>query len=198
MLSISQNEIEVRLYFDNPWWETSNIEKRFADYPRRFYFKSFYKLVKESSINRAVVLMGTRRIGKTVMVYHAIAKLLDEGISPTSILYISLETPIYTGLSLEKLVNIFKSLFNHKRNDKLFIIFDEILYLSNWEVHLKSLVDSYPSYKHIATGSAAAALKLKSRESGTGRFTDFLLPAHVTHPRSHAGAHSFRHKYLNN
>ncbi|MDA8027479.1 MAG: hypothetical protein M0Z25_00650, partial [Nitrospiraceae bacterium] len=25
-------------------------------------------------------------------------------------------------------------------------------------------------------GSAAAALKLKSRESGAGRFTDFLLP----------------------
>ncbi|WP_052700638.1 ATP-binding protein [Methylocucumis oryzae] len=55
-------------------------------------------------------------------------------------------------------------------------MFDEIQYLPGWEVHLKSLVDSYPTYKFIATGSAAAALKLKSRESGAGRFTDFLLP----------------------
>jgi predicted AAA+ superfamily ATPase len=48
--------------------------------------------------------------------------------------------------------------------------------LREWEVHLKALVDSYPEIKFIATGSAAAALRLKSTESGAGRFTDFLLP----------------------
>jgi len=176
MLTISQAEIKNRLRFDNPWWETSCIEKRYQDYPRRFYFASFFKLVKESSINRAAVLMGPRRVGKTVMIYHTVDKLLKEGVAPTSILYVSLETPLYTGLSLEKIVNLFQSEFEHKRDDRLFIIFDEIQYLAGWEVHLKSLVDSYPAYKYIATGSAAAALKLKSRESGAGRFTDFLLP----------------------
>ena len=176
MLQISQKEIQDRLHFDNPWWETASIEKRYKDFPRRFYFKSFYKLIKEKSINRAVVLMGPRRVGKTVMVYHSINDLLKEGILANNILYVSLETPIYTGLSLEKIVNIFKSQFNHGRDSELFIIFDEIQYLAGWEVHLKSLVDSYPTYKYIATGSAAAALKLKSKESGAGRFTDFLLP----------------------
>jgi predicted AAA+ superfamily ATPase len=44
------------------------------------------------------------------------------------------------------------------------------------KIHLKSLVDSYSTYQFIATGSAAAVLKLKSKESGAGRFTDFLLP----------------------
>ena len=56
-----------------------------------------------------------------------------------------------------------------------YIFFDEIQYLKEWERHLKSLVDSYPSYRFIATGSAAA-LRLKSQESGAGRFTDFMLP----------------------
>lgn len=176
MLSISQNEIVSRLYFDNPWWENGNVEKRYKEYPTRFYFKPFYELIKETSINRAAVLMGPRRVGKTVMVYHAIDRLLSEGVPPKNILYVSLETPIYTGLSLEKILNIFQEEFSHKRDDELFIVFDEIQYLSNWEVHLKSLVDSYPSHKYIATGSAAAALKLKSRESGAGRFTEFLLP----------------------
>ena len=46
----------------------------------------------------------------------------------------------------------------------------------NWEVHLKSLVDSYLDYKFVATGSAAAALRLKSDESGAGRFSDYVLP----------------------
>jgi len=176
MLTISQTEIKNRLHFDNPWWETDCIEQRYQDYPRRFYFASFFKLVQESSINRAAVLMGPRRVGKTVMIYHAVDRLLNEGVEAKKILYVSLETPLYTGLSLEKIVNLFQSEFNHKRHDGLFIIFDEIQYLAGWEVHLKSLVDSYPTYKFIATGSAAAALKLKSRESGAGRFTDFLLP----------------------
>jgi uncharacterized protein len=48
--------------------------------------------------------------------------------------------------------------------------------LRDWEVHLKILVDDNPSMKAVASGSAAAALSLKSRESGAGRFTDFLLP----------------------
>lgn len=37
-------------------------------------------------------------------------------------------------------------------------------------------MDSYRKNKLIVSGSAAAALKLASTESGAGRFTDFLLP----------------------
>jgi predicted AAA+ superfamily ATPase len=37
-------------------------------------------------------------------------------------------------------------------------------------------VDNFPNLKLTASGSAAAALRLKSGESGAGRFTDFLLP----------------------
>lgn len=38
------------------------------------------------------------------------------------------------------------------------------------------LVDSYPKTKFIVSGSAAAALRWHSTESGAGRFTDFMLP----------------------
>ncbi len=55
------------------------------------------------------------------------------------------------------------------------IFFDEIQHLRGWEVHLKRLVDDRPDL-NVISGSAAAALKLKARESGAGRFTDFLLP----------------------
>jgi uncharacterized protein len=37
-------------------------------------------------------------------------------------------------------------------------------------------VDSYPDYRFVVTGSAAAALRLKSNESGAGRFSDYVLP----------------------
>jgi hypothetical protein len=47
-------------------------------------------------------------VGKTVMAFQAIDALLTEGISPYNILYISLETPLYTGMALEKIVNMFQ------------------------------------------------------------------------------------------
>jgi hypothetical protein len=64
----------------------------------------------------------------------------------------------------------------HKQGHPLWVIFDEIQYFKDWAVHLKSLVDAYPSIRFIASGSAAAVLKMKSRESGAGRFSDFILP----------------------
>lgn len=63
----------------------------------------------------------------------------------------------------------------------MYVLFDEIQHLRDWEVHLKALVDAYPHVRFVASGSAAAALKFKSRESGAGRFTDFLLPPLTFH-----------------
>jgi predicted AAA+ superfamily ATPase len=177
MLEIAKKDIIARLKFDNPWWETGASGKViYQDKPRRKYFAAFHRTITELSLQRAVVLMGPRRIGKTVMVNHSIRTLLDTQINANTILYVSLETPIYTGLALEGILGYFQELFAHKRDTILYLFFDEIQYLKNWEVHLKSLVDSYPSYRFVATGSAAAALRLKSNESGAGRFTDYILP----------------------
>jgi len=120
--------------------------------------------------------MGPRRVGKTVMLHQAIQKLIDDGVSRQSILYVSLDTPIYVGLSLDRLLGFFIERHGHSRDGRLFVFFDEIQYLKDWEVHLKSLVDSHPNIRLVASGSAAAALRLRSNESGAGRFTDFLLP----------------------
>jgi len=43
-------------------------------------------------------------------------------------------------------------------------------------VHLKSLHDAGTKTRFVVSGSANAALGMGSRESGAGRFTDFLLP----------------------
>lgn len=176
MLEILKADILGRLAFDNPWWASPTEKIAFEQDPRRKYFEPFYKVVIDKSVRRAIVLMGPRRVGKTVLLYHTIKRLILEGSDPRTILYVSLETPLYTGLSLEKILGLFQEQFSHGREHSLHIFFDEIQYLKDWEIHLKSLVDSYPAYKFVATGSAAAALRLKSNESGAGRFSDFMLP----------------------
>lgn len=176
MRSISTEEIRGRLAFDNPWWQTGAIEARIDDLPRRSFFPEFLRLLGYDDVRRAILVLGPRRVGKTVMVTQAIGDLLEKGTSPTAILYVSFETPVYTGLSLEQIAREFCGIFGHDRSTRLTFVFDEIQYLKEWEVHLKSMVDSFPDWRFVVTGSAAAAIRMQSRESGAGRFTSFLLP----------------------
>lgn len=176
MLQITDIEIKKRLAFDNPWWEGGGVDQRYRDWPRRAFFDGFVRLIAAESPRRAVVLMGPRRVGKTVMIHQTIQKLLDDGTDRKSICYVSVDTPTYTGLWLERLFGWFLEAHGHDREALLYVFFDEIQYHPDWERHLKSLFDSYPNVRFVASGSAAAALKLKSQESGAGRFTDFTLP----------------------
>lgn len=178
MQEISSAEIAQRIRAESPWWlGTHTINAIFGDLKRRPYFKLFLPLARERETRRAVVLMGPRRVGKTVLIHHAIQALIDEGVPPQTIAYFSVDHPIYNGLSIERLLQHYgeSSGVDYKR-ELVFIFFDEIQYLRDWEVHLKTAIDSYPNIKFVASGSAAAALRLKSHESGAGRFTDFLLP----------------------
>jgi hypothetical protein len=177
MAQLSDSDLTRRLAFDNPWWATARVPDRFRAWPRRIYFDGFWKLFAESSVRRAVVLMGPRRVGKTVLLTQAVQRLIDEKVEPTRILYASMDTPTYMGTSLEKLLQLFLDRHGHDRFSQVFVIFDEVQYLADWEVHLKSLVDSYPDMRFAVSGSAASALKMQGRESGAGRFTDYHLPA---------------------
>ncbi|MFH1196697.1 MAG: ATP-binding protein [bacterium] len=174
--SFSKEQILERIRFDNPWWELNEIDAYYKKLNRRAYFDLLKPLVSESEIKRAVILMGPRRVGKTVLLFHIIQDLIKDGINPRKIFYLSIETPIYNSIALETLFKYCMEAANGENGNGYYVFFDEIQYLKDWEVHLKSLVDSFNNTKFIVSGSAAAALKLKSFESGAGRFTDFLLP----------------------
>lgn len=176
LLPYSEGQILDRLRFENPWWVSGQVEEYYTSMQRRLYFDLFMPLIAETEVRRAVVLMGPRRVGKTVMIYHAVQGLLDKNVDPLKIAIISIETPIYNNISLEQLFGYCRKATKQENPKGWFIFFDEIQYLKDWEIHLKSLVDSYPQTRFVVSGSAAAALRLKSNESGAGRFTDFMLP----------------------
>ena len=155
---------------DNPWWRAGQgVDDEASAWPRRAYFAQFLRLVRDAAVRRAVVLTGPRRVGKTVMLKHLIDALLQRDVPGTQVMFLSLDTPLYSGRSLESLVHMFTDLHRHPPGKPLWILFDEVQYLKDWEVHLKSLVDSYPHIRFVASDSAAAALRMKSRESGAGR-----------------------------
>lgn len=178
MRTISREQVVKRLRTENPWWEARRLGTQpWRQWKPRAYFDLFMPLVTRTEVRRAVVLMGPRRVGKTVMIHHAIQRLIDDGVPPERICYFSVDHPIYNGLGLEELLEFFgEATGTDYVVEPCFVFYDEVQYLRDWEVHLKSLVDGYPTLKLVASGSAAAALRLKSGESGAGRFTDFLLP----------------------
>jgi len=176
--SLLEQQIIGRLRIDNPWWTENEVPAFYREMRPRMYMDIFYPLVTDLSLNRSIVLMGPRRVGKTVMLFHTIQKLINDGVSPRNIMYISVETPIYNGVGLEQLFNLCKQTLGKTIADKeqYYLFFDEVQYLKDWEVHLKSLVDTYRNVRFVVSGSAAAELKRRSDESGAGRFTDFILP----------------------
>jgi predicted AAA+ superfamily ATPase len=173
---IPTEKIIERLQYENPWWLTQEIPTVYKEMSKRLYFNLFYPNVMETEVRRAVVLMGPRRVGKTVMMFHTIDQLIREDINPQRIFFIGIDNPIYVNLSLQEILDLCKESVKVQSLENCFVFFDEIQYLKDWERHLKILVDTYPNTKFIVSGSAAAALKWHSTESGAGRFTDFMLP----------------------
>src|SRR5690606_23143340 len=173
---IPTERIKERLHYENPWWIKPQLPEFYHGMQRRLYFRLFYPFINNADSRRAVVLMGPRRVGKTVMMYHAIQQLLDDGVNQQRIIFIGIDNPIYIQHSLQDLIDLCKETLQLDDFKGCYIFFDEIQYLKDWERHLKVLVDSFPETKFIASGSAAAALKWHSTESGAGRFTDFMLP----------------------
>ncbi|HNM66390.1 MAG TPA: ATP-binding protein [Chitinophagales bacterium] len=173
---IPTEKIIERLRYENPWWINKQIPETYKSMSKRLYFDLFYPYVIEKKVRRALVLMGPRRVGKTVMLFHSIQQLIDKQINPQKIFFVGIDNPIYVHLSLEDILSLCKQSLNQENLNGCYVFFDEIQYLKDWERHLKILVDSYPETKFIVSGSAAAALKWHSTESGAGRFTDFMLP----------------------
>lgn len=173
---IPTEKIVERLRYENPWWVNKQIPELYSTMAKRLYFSLFYPFVIEKNVRRALVLMGPRRVGKTVMLFHSIQQLLTENVNPQKVFFIGIDNPIYVHLSLEDILNLCKQSLHQDNLNDCYVFFDEIQYLKDWERHLKVLVDSYPETKFIVSGSAAAALKWHSTESGAGRFTDFMLP----------------------
>jgi uncharacterized protein len=176
MLEISQQEIAKSLQRDNPWWSDKDFSEKQPAAHVRAYFKAFYTLALNWSVKRSTILLGPRRVGKTVMLLQLVQQALKDGFDPSCILFASIDTPLYGGTPFERLLTLFESQTNCPIDSRRIVIFDEVQYLRNWETHLKVLTDKFPNTKFIASGSSAAALRLQSQESGAGRFTEFFLP----------------------
>ena len=76
--AFSEDQIIDKIKFENPWWQTGSVEEYYTSMKRRLYYGLFKSLVKQSGIKRATVLMGPRRVGKTVMLFHLVQDIINK------------------------------------------------------------------------------------------------------------------------
>lgn len=147
----------------NPWWETGSVDSEILNFRKRYLFQELKENLSERQID---VIVGLRRVGKTVLMNHLIDYLLKNGIKPIEIMYFSFD------LEREELNRIIKEyeekiLRDRIRNRRVYLLFDEIHKLKDWENKIKVLYDLNPKVKIVLSGSLN--LMRQSSESLAGR-----------------------------
>lgn len=158
----------------NPWWKTGMVNPAFSKAYRRFAYYEAMKRLEDTSIRRSVVLTGARRVGKTTIQYQMMDALLKRGVPPQNILFVSLDHPMLKLAQFQDILDIYHE--NICATQDVYYFFDEIQYAQDWDSWLKTIYDSQPETKVVATGSASPALVKGSNESGAGRWSVIPVP----------------------
>lgn len=158
----------------NPWWKTGAVSAQMAKSYKRFAFYEAMKRLDGKGLRRAVILTGSRRVGKTTIQYQMINSLLERGVAPQQIVFVSMDHPM---LKLSQFQDVLECYHKNIYADQdVYYFFDEIQYAQDWDRWIKTIYDTQPETQIIATGSASPALIKGSQESGAGRWSIIQVP----------------------
>jgi predicted AAA+ superfamily ATPase len=145
-----------------------------------FYERELYGQIKlHIEKKEFTVITGARQAGKTTLLRKLYSELREEG---KSVSYLSLEDPGILAAANEHPEQIFKFSSRPKNpltdgiSQKIFVLIDEIQYLTSPTGFLKYLYDTYAeNLKLIVTGSSAFYLDTRFKDSLAGRKRIFML-----------------------
>ncbi|MEM5828184.1 MAG: AAA family ATPase [Candidatus Aenigmatarchaeota archaeon] len=168
----------------NKWWVLGKDFEYFDEDMKKFKEKIVIVERKDLEIRTGNVytIEGPRQIGKTTWIKQKIKKLIESGFDPNKICYFSLDR-VYSRKELSKILDYFIS----TKGENIFIFLDEIGYVKDWEIEIKSFLDRNLSKVCIViTGSPFRMREKISELIGRGiegnryfikplSFRDFLL-----------------------
>ena len=97
---------------------------------KRFAFYEAMKRLNQTDIRRTVVLTGTRRVGKTTIQYQMIEALLQSGVPPQKIVFISMDHPMLKLSAMNEILECYHE--NIYPEQDVYYFFDEIQYAQDW------------------------------------------------------------------
>ena len=158
-----QNDV----YFDyNPWWEGAFQLENVVERPA-----VIDKMESFSESKSIVILTGLRRVGKTTLMKIFIRRLIEKGIPPDHIFYVTLDDYVLDDKSIIDIVNDYRKIHKLPVDEKVYFFFDEIAHKEKFHQQLKNLYDRQ-NVKIYASSSSSSILKDKKAYL-TGR--EFIL-----------------------
>lgn len=156
--------IQRALSFWNGWWYGEEVPD---SVPREEYMVDLVSLLDMGEI---VVLMGIRRSGKSTLLYQMIDHLLKTG-TARNICYINFDdNALIPFVKDPNFLQVIYETYLEEQDPKgrVFLFFDEIQNLENWEAWVKKMYDRDRDIKFIITGSSSL-LKKEYASLLTGR-----------------------------
>ncbi|MEK7246304.1 MAG: AAA family ATPase, partial [Pseudomonadota bacterium] len=170
-------ELLSRLAFDNPWWNAQpGTPVRFRNLPKRDFFAPFLARALAMGMGRALLLAGSLRAGKTVLMRQMVAHLIEQGTAPSRILYCSFATPSYAAADFPALVGAYARHHKHDPAAELFLLLDEAQYAPDFEKMMLGLARAYPRARVIGAASALAPALFTGATAHGGKLETFVLP----------------------
>ena len=124
----------------NSWWSA----RPHAVPPfRRLAFEACKSYLEDTTLRRAILLSGPRRVGKTTVLQQMAQALVKKGHDSKSILYLSLDHPLLKLLSLRGILSLYHE-STYADGKPATLLLDEIQYAPEWETEIKLLLDHKP------------------------------------------------------
>lgn len=181
-----KEKLKKLLYFHNPWW----IDPRVPDSLKLTYQRPVLKkLLEYFKLDRAILIKGPRRTGKTTLLYQIIDELITKREIPAqNTIYLSCDDPelkLLTNPSSDSRINLSdildvyeqlreKTIKELKPNEKIYLFLDEVHFWEGWQFEIKKYFDKKYPLKFILSGSSASLIK-RGSESLMGRTIEELI-----------------------
>jgi predicted AAA+ superfamily ATPase len=138
--------------------------------------KEMFKYIINET-QKVISLIGLRRAGKTFYFYQLINNLIEDSINPSQILYINFEDDRILPLNVKELNTILEAyyeLYPENTSETLYLFFDEIQNIHNWELFIRRVHDKKNARIYI-TGSSSKLLSKEIATSLRGRTLSYYL-----------------------
>lgn len=126
-------------------------------------------------IDKAITIIGLRRVGKTYLLYQIAQELVDNGLKLENIFYINFEDNRLEGISSSDLSKVIELYKKHNPEAKtMYFLFDEIQSVQGWEKFVRRLLER-KGVRIFITGSSSQLLSKEIATSLRGRSLSFKL-----------------------
>ncbi len=150
--------MEERLALLNPWWEPARGWGQRLD--RRDLHSSVLAALLDPGAEPGVLLVGFRRVGKTVLAKQILRHLAeDEKIPVTNLLYVDFQEDSFSDVEPIDILEFLRR--RREPGHPCCVVFDEIQFLPDWDKKLRAVLHETrkPEIYVLATGSSALTLR---------------------------------------